>query len=664
MNRRLHKSIALLLSGAGLAAVPLVAGAIVEGVTFRDGRTVKSVSNVGTTSVSAEIPVYAWDGNNATTTLSVFGGSPKFLGWAHNVHWFDIAITKPGNFKISLVRANPQQTNFHPAFTLWPVDASRPFDFGNCLDAGGCGNVAGTHNFNQVAGPTLTNSNAWMLGPTGPDTDPDGKPLGEPANPRTLKWTPANGRAAVTGFIGYANSGTGGPGADAWKTGLPRNMTGGRFNKDTSPLFSFGTDQNDVLQGGRVNTDRGGGLGGSTLDPRSNVDAPLHQGAAAMNLYGLAAGHYLIALGGSCVKADCGAGSASYRLEVTEITGLPEARATANSPVRAGATVTLDGGSSISADGGKPKTYLWSQTGGPSVTLAPGGSSPTQSFTAPEAAIGQPLSFELRVDDGKVQSDPAVVTVAINSDNNAPTVRTAPVAVLEGALVRITPTVEDSDRDGIASYRWEQTQGPMVLLDNPNGRDISFTAPSVGNAAEPLVLSFNLTVTDDYGFNPKSTTVPVPVSVSRDPLKLDCSRATASPASLWPPNRQMKPVTINGISSPGNAPYSLTINSVMQDEPVQDRAAKDRTGPDAQIRRGKATRKKPLKVDRVLLRAERQTRQRNGAGSDNGRVYWVGFGAATADGQSCTGAVKVEVPPASGGNAMDDGPSHDSTRRK
>lgn len=373
----------------------------------------------------------------------------------------------------------------------------------------------------------------------------------------------------------------------------------------------------------------------------------------------MAAGHYLLALGGSCHEANCGKkDDAEYRLEITEITGLPQASATANTPVRIGATVTLNGSASISADGGKPKSYLWSQTGGPAVTLSPGGSSPIQSFTAPEAAIGEALSFELRVDDGKLESDPATVTVAVNSDNNAPTVKAAPVSVLEGATVGITPTVEDSDKDGIASYRWEQTQGPMVLLSDPNAKNISFTAPSVGSAAEPLALVFTLTATDDYGFNPKSTTANVTVSVSRDPGRLDCSRATASPASLWPSNRQMKPIAINGIYVPGSGSYSLRIDSVSQDEPVKDKkAGRDTTGPDAKITRGKATKKKPYPVDKLLLRAE------NNKAAANGRVYTVNF-TATASGQTCGGSVKVEAPTSQGGSAVDDGMAYDSTKKK
>lgn len=653
MNRQLHKAIGLVLASFSTTSLAI------NGF----GKDLTSVSSSGTTFVTDKVPVYAWSAIDSTRgTPTVFNANSKDLGWAHNSKWYDIAITKAGNYRISAQALNPAaQPALNPAFTLWPVHRDYPFDPKNCAptpkEAGTCGDASGggTHSYNQVAAPSPTNSSAWLLGPNGPDVNPDGEKMAQ-----SLKWTPRAGYWYVTGFIGYANSGTGGPGATTWKAGLPRDTTGGRYGSYT--YFSFGNDQNEVLQGGFVNTGAGQGLGGTSLDRRSNVDAPLRGGYAAMNLYGLAAGHYLMALGGSCIKGDCGSGEGGYRLEITEITGLPEAKATVNSPVRAGATATLDGSSSISADGTKPKNYVWTQLTGPTVTLSPGANSATQTFVVPAGAVNTPISFELRVDDGKLQSNPVTVSVAANNTNNPPTIKAGSQSVIEGATVNISPTVTDSDGDAIASYRWEQTQGPTVLLSNPNGKDTSFTAPLVGSGTDPLVLSFNLTATDNYGFNPKATTTAITINVSRDPLRLDCSRATASPSSLWPPNRQMKPVTIAGIYSPNNAPYSVTIETVTQDEPVRDKTARDTTGPDGQIVRGKATKKRP-KVDRVLLRAERQTRQKNGAGSDNGRVYRVNF-KASGNAQTCSGAVAVAVPPSQGSSAVDDVIRNDSTKKK
>jgi hypothetical protein len=74
--------------------------------------------------------------------------------------------------------------------------------------------------------------------------------------------------------------------------------------------------------------------------------------------------------------------------------------------------VTLDGGGSEDADG-DIITYLWTQTGGPPVTLV-GPGSPMPSFTAPLVANGgADLNFELTVADVYGGSDSALVTIHI-----------------------------------------------------------------------------------------------------------------------------------------------------------------------------------------------------------------------------------------------------------
>ena len=63
-----------------------------------------------------------------------------------------------------------------------------------------------------------------------------------------------------------------------------------------------------------------------------------------------------------------------------------------------------------------------------------------------------------------------------------------------------------------------------------------------------------------------------------------------------------------------------------------------------------------LQGDKVLLRAER-------AGYGNGRVYMVNFTAEDGNGGSCTGSVRIGVPPNKkpGVTAIDDGQCYIST---
>ena len=77
----------------------------------------------------------------------------------------------------------------------------------------------------------------------------------------------------------------------------------------------------------------------------------------------------------------------------------------------AGSLVQLDGSGSSDSDG-DPLSYAWTQTAGPTVTLA-AASSARPSFTAPASATS--LSFQLVVNDGHVASSPASVTITVTT---------------------------------------------------------------------------------------------------------------------------------------------------------------------------------------------------------------------------------------------------------
>jgi cyclophilin family peptidyl-prolyl cis-trans isomerase len=339
--------------------------------------------------------------------------------------------------------------------------------------------------------------------------------------------------------------------------------------------------------------------------------------------------------------------------------GIPEAHATAvgGGMVRAGSVKTLDGSGSSDPDS-DPLAYAWTQTGGPHVDLS-SATAPNPTFTAPLDAAGQTLAFSLTVNDGKADSPASTVSVQVTDGNNPPTVKIVTQSVKEGDEVTLDSTVSDPDGDPIAGYFWQQTGGTPVTLSKVDGPSLSFTAPMAGTGTSEL--TFSLTVTDGYAPNPRSATDTATVQIGNDPDLLDCSGAFASPANLWPANKRMKRVAIAGIAGPD--PYSLAITGVTSDEPVKNKAAKDATGPDAKIKRGKATQRETQAVDSVLLRAERQVKRKNGAGSGNGRVYAVRFEADDGT-QSCTGTVKVEVPPQNGQTAVDDGQNHNATAKK
>lgn len=110
------------------------------------------------------------------------------------------------------------------------------------------------------------------------------------------------------------------------------------------------------------------------------------------------------------------------------------------------------------------------------------------------------------------------------------------------------------------------------------------------------------------------TTAPVIASVS------------ATPASLWPPNHKMTPVTISASvtdNCPGAPTWSVT--SVTSNEPINGTGDGD-TAPDWTIAGPHA----------VSLRAER-------AGTGSGRTYTVTIAAKDAAGNTATGTTSVTV---------------------
>ena len=113
-------------------------------------------------------------------------------------------------------------------------------------------------------------------------------------------------------------------------------------------------------------------------------------------------------------KVDAGA--------VTLISSTPKNRApTSNAgldqTVSSGTVVTLTGAASSDPDAGQTLTYLWTQTGGTSVTLS---SSTAQqpTFTAPTLNIGDPsltLTFSLVVNDGLIGSTVDSVNISVSA---------------------------------------------------------------------------------------------------------------------------------------------------------------------------------------------------------------------------------------------------------
>jgi len=124
----------------------------------------------------------------------------------------------------------------------------------------------------------------------------------------------------------------------------------------------------------------------------------------------------------------------------------------------------------------------------------------------------------------------------------------------------------------------------------------------------------------------------------------NCRAATPSVASLWPPDHEFHDIDVLGVTDPDGDPLTIVINSIFQDELVDEGG--DSLAPDGE----------GVGDAFASLRAER-------AGKGTGRVYYVGLTADDGQGGTCTGSVRVTVPKSNGkkAGAIDEGPLFDST---
>jgi hypothetical protein len=104
-----------------------------------------------------------------------------------------------------------------------------------------------------------------------------------------------------------------------------------------------------------------------------------------------------------------------------------------------------------------------------------------------------------------------------------------------------------------------------------------------------------------------------------------CPGAAPSVAPIWPPNHKMVAINITLVSDQSGVARLITINSIMQDEPVEV-AGSGNTAPDGT----------GVGTSTAFVRAER-------AGPGTGRLYLISFKAENSAGL-CTGSVTTFVP--------------------
>jgi cysteine-rich repeat protein len=132
-------------------------------------------------------------------------------------------------------------------------------------------------------------------------------------------------------------------------------------------------------------------------------------------------------------------------------------------------------------------------------------------------------------------------------------------------------------------------------------------------------------------------------------LPPDCTGAGPTIGLLWPPNHKNRPfeVGIGGVTDPDGDPVTITITSIMQDEPVNTFGDGTTLPCDAMGVGGPTAR----------IRVERSgTKKVPG----NGRFYHIFFTGDDGAGGRCSGKVRVAVPHDQAKAPIDDGPLYNS----
>ncbi|OJT25841.1 hypothetical protein BO221_08325 [Archangium sp. Cb G35] len=175
-------------------------------------------------------------------------------------------------------------------------------------------------------------------------------------------------------------------------------------------------------------------------------------------------------------------------VNVRQVNLAPTVNAGVDGSVNEHASYTLSGSAS-DADG-DTLSYSWVQVSGTAVALS-GATSATATFTAPETASGETLTFRLTVSDGKASvSD--TVNVVVVPVNRAPVVTSPAVTVDERSTASLVATASDPDGDAL-TYSWTQVSGTPVTLSGANTATATFTTPETASGE---TLTFRVTVSD------------------------------------------------------------------------------------------------------------------------------------------------------------------------
>ncbi|WP_019027982.1 immunoglobulin-like domain-containing protein [Colwellia piezophila] len=144
---------------------------------------------------------------------------------------------------------------------------------------------------------------------------------------------------------------------------------------------------------------------------------------------------------------------------------------------------------------GDVQTYIWTQTAGQTVVMS-GVDSDTLTFTAPEVAADETLTFTLSVSDG------------VNATVKTINVKVVAIAILDATFASsegtVSLTASVTGLDDFTRYSWTQISGEIVILSGAEEAVASFTAVNVAGT-----LMFKVTTSNENGTKVLTKTVEV-----------------------------------------------------------------------------------------------------------------------------------------------------------
>lgn len=290
----------------------------------------------------------------------------------------------------------------------------------------------------------------------------------------------------------------GGGGDCATSIGALGGVLCGNSTPNTAPVANAGVIQN-VSVGTLVTLDGSGSrdtdndpityLWELKTKPTGSVAALTSTTSAKPQFTADLAGTYTISLIVDDGKTKSAASSVSVVASVTN--SAPVANPGVNQNVQVGSVITLDGTASTDANS-DTLSYKWVLLGKPATSTAElsSTSSPNPKFTADLMGI---YTVTLVVNDGKLDSASAPVTIVASSTNSAPTANAGLAqSVVVGAVVTLDGTGSTDANNDPITYKWTwgtKPTGSAAALSSATTAKPTFTADVAGTYVLTLIVN-------------------------------------------------------------------------------------------------------------------------------------------------------------------------------